>query len=163
MRITAQLVSQHFGGSFQGLYETFMHKTNGRGTALQLVKMVADTFPTFQDETTYEGRRSKLPVSHHYTKYLIYTSSQFTSGSAPRSSWPRHGQHSTRRRRQTLIRCSRARRGPQCTSSRCSPTTACRKSCTTSTSSPTRPPSCSYCAPSRTSRRALARRSASVP
>ena len=34
-----------------------MRTTNGEGTALQLVKLVADTFPTFQDETVYDGQR----------------------------------------------------------------------------------------------------------
>ena len=29
----------------------------GQGTALDLVKMVTETFPSFRDETVFEGRR----------------------------------------------------------------------------------------------------------
>lgn len=55
--------SQHFGGSFQGFYDSFMQKTHGGGTALQLVKMVTDTFPSFQDETIYQGQRGAYHLS----------------------------------------------------------------------------------------------------
>ncbi|EKM51681.1 uncharacterized protein PHACADRAFT_127474 [Phanerochaete carnosa HHB-10118-sp] len=57
LRQNGEILCKHFGGSFQGLYEAFMERTNGRGTALQLVRMVADTFPSFQDETVYNGQR----------------------------------------------------------------------------------------------------------
>jgi len=49
--------SQEFGGSFQGFIEAFQRRYNHEGTALQLVQMVTDTFPSFRDEHWFEGRR----------------------------------------------------------------------------------------------------------
>lgn len=57
LRQNGEILCKRFGGSFQIFYESFMRTTNSEGTALQLVKLVADTFPTFQDETVYDGQR----------------------------------------------------------------------------------------------------------
>lgn len=54
---------QSFGGSFQGLLEEFKRRHNGEGTALQLVQMVTDTFPSFRDETWLDGRRGDSLLS----------------------------------------------------------------------------------------------------
>lgn len=48
---------QFFGGSFQGFMDEFQRAHDGRGTALQMVKMVVDTFPTFRDEVWLDGRK----------------------------------------------------------------------------------------------------------
>ena len=53
-----KLYSQQFGGSFQGFHHAFLEKYKGQGTALQLVKMVTESFPTFRDETFYQGQHS---------------------------------------------------------------------------------------------------------
>lgn len=53
------IISQSFGGSFQGFIDYFQRSYDGKGTALQLVQMVTDTFPSFRDETWYEGKRGK--------------------------------------------------------------------------------------------------------
>ena len=50
---------QEYGGSFQGFIEAFQRRYNDDGTALQLVQMVTDTFPSFRDEHWFEGRRSR--------------------------------------------------------------------------------------------------------
>jgi hypothetical protein len=50
---------QEYGGSFQGFIEAFQRRYNDDGTALQLVQMVTDTFPSFRDEHWFEGRRSQ--------------------------------------------------------------------------------------------------------
>ncbi|KAF5380664.1 hypothetical protein D9757_007046 [Collybiopsis confluens] len=51
------IMRESFGGSYQGLLEEFQRRFNGQGTALDLVKMVTDTFPSFRDETFYEGNK----------------------------------------------------------------------------------------------------------
>ena len=38
-------------------YEEFERRYEGRGTALQMVQMIVDTFPSFRDETELEGRK----------------------------------------------------------------------------------------------------------
>jgi len=48
---------QSFGGSFKGLLDEFHRRHDGRGTALDLVKLIADTFPAFRDEVYYEGTK----------------------------------------------------------------------------------------------------------
>lgn len=50
-------LKQDFGGSFYGFMQAFRHRHSDRGTALQLVKMVADTFPPFRDEHMLHGQR----------------------------------------------------------------------------------------------------------
>lgn len=64
---------QSFGGSFQGLLEQFQRRHTGEGTALQLVQMVTETFPSFRDETWLDGRRgiSPYPSSHSAISCLL--------------------------------------------------------------------------------------------
>lgn len=57
LREVGSIMVNSFGGSFQTLISEFQKCHHGRGTALQLVKMITDTFPSFRDETTYAGRR----------------------------------------------------------------------------------------------------------
>jgi hypothetical protein len=45
-----------FGGSFANFLAAFQARHNGHGTALQLAQAVVDTFPSFRDETVYNGR-----------------------------------------------------------------------------------------------------------
>ena len=57
---------QSYGGSFQGFIEEFLRRYNGKGTAIQLVKMVTDTFPCFRDETWFEGKRGKFVCGYPF-------------------------------------------------------------------------------------------------
>ncbi|KAA1469672.1 hypothetical protein DENSPDRAFT_816777 [Dentipellis sp. KUC8613] len=57
MREVGFILCASFGGSFQGFLDEFKRRYGPEGTALQLVQMVTDTFPSFRDETWYEGRR----------------------------------------------------------------------------------------------------------
>lgn len=50
---------QSFGGSFQGFIDEFQRRYNGEGTALELVIMVTETFPSFKDEVYFEGRKGE--------------------------------------------------------------------------------------------------------
>lgn len=58
---------QDFQGSFQRFVDEFHRRTNSCGTAIQLVQMVTDTFPSFQDETWLNGRKgeSALGIFDH--------------------------------------------------------------------------------------------------
>ncbi|KAI0753368.1 hypothetical protein C8Q80DRAFT_1096903 [Daedaleopsis nitida] len=57
LREVGSILSSEYGGSFCGFIDVFRRRYENRGTALQLVKMIADTFPSFRDEHVYEGRR----------------------------------------------------------------------------------------------------------
>ncbi|EIM81752.1 uncharacterized protein STEHIDRAFT_125253 [Stereum hirsutum FP-91666 SS1] len=57
LREVGYILCESFGGSFQGLLEQFQRRHTGEGTALQLVQMVTETFPSFRDETWLDGRR----------------------------------------------------------------------------------------------------------
>ena len=50
--------TKQFNGSFQGFLDEFAnrHGGPGRGTTLQLVEMITETFPSFRDEIIYEGK-----------------------------------------------------------------------------------------------------------
>lgn len=48
---------QAFRGSYQGLLAEFQHGHNGQGTALDLVKFIIGTFPSFRDEVYLEGTK----------------------------------------------------------------------------------------------------------
>ena len=48
---------QNFGGSFYSFFQAFRERYSDRGTALQLVEMVTETFPAFRDEHMLNGRR----------------------------------------------------------------------------------------------------------
>ncbi|KAJ3573185.1 hypothetical protein NP233_g2602 [Leucocoprinus birnbaumii] len=45
-----------FRGSFEGFIDEFHRRYHGQGSALDLVKMVTETFPSFKDQVSYEGR-----------------------------------------------------------------------------------------------------------
>ncbi|KAG6915902.1 hypothetical protein DXG01_009369 [Tephrocybe rancida] len=57
MREVGTILCKDFGGSFQGFLEEFHRRHNGEGTALQLVQMVVDTFPTYRDEFVLNGKK----------------------------------------------------------------------------------------------------------
>ncbi|KAI0269981.1 hypothetical protein BC834DRAFT_581236 [Gloeopeniophorella convolvens] len=57
MREVGSIMCTRFGGTFQGFIEEFQRRHNYNGTALQLVQMVTDTFPSFRDEHWLDGRR----------------------------------------------------------------------------------------------------------
>ncbi|KAL1760208.1 hypothetical protein FB107DRAFT_203422 [Schizophyllum commune] len=57
MRENGRILCKNFGGSFAGFIDAFHTRFSGQGTALDLVKMVTETFPSFRDETAFEGRR----------------------------------------------------------------------------------------------------------
>ncbi|KAF7301915.1 Queuosine salvage protein [Mycena indigotica] len=57
MREVGFILCRAFGGSYQGLLDGFQREHDGKGTALQLVQKVVDTFPSFRDEVFFEGRR----------------------------------------------------------------------------------------------------------
>lgn len=47
---------QEYGGSFMGFLDEFDALYGGSGSALQLVQMVTDAFPSFRDECTFGGQ-----------------------------------------------------------------------------------------------------------
>ncbi|KAH8085422.1 hypothetical protein BXZ70DRAFT_559928 [Cristinia sonorae] len=57
LREVGTILLTKYEGSFQKLVEDFQRRHDGRGTALQLVKHITETFPSFRDETIYNGRR----------------------------------------------------------------------------------------------------------
>ncbi|KAF5382442.1 hypothetical protein D9615_002713 [Tricholomella constricta] len=62
MREVGSVLCSNFGGSFQGFIEEFHRRHNGEGTALQLVQMVTETFPSYRDEVIYNGKKGTY---HH--------------------------------------------------------------------------------------------------
>lgn len=54
------MVAQRFGGSYAGLLSHFKAKFSNQGTALQLVQMIVEEFPSFRDESLIENRRGKM-------------------------------------------------------------------------------------------------------
>ncbi|EAU85978.1 hypothetical protein CC1G_03001 [Coprinopsis cinerea okayama7 len=60
MREVGSILTSSFGGSYQGFLDEFHRRHNGQGTALDLVRMVVDTFPSFRDETVYDGTKVYL-------------------------------------------------------------------------------------------------------
>ncbi|KAF5340759.1 hypothetical protein D9611_007493 [Ephemerocybe angulata] len=57
MREVGFILTNSFGGSFQGFLAEFQRLHDGDGTALDLVKMVIETFPSFRDQFEYEGSK----------------------------------------------------------------------------------------------------------
>ncbi|KIM43180.1 hypothetical protein M413DRAFT_443994 [Hebeloma cylindrosporum] len=57
MREVGFILCSSYGGSFQGFFDEFQRQNDGKGTALDLVKMVTQTFPAFRDEVYYEGTK----------------------------------------------------------------------------------------------------------
>ncbi|KAL4081251.1 hypothetical protein J3A83DRAFT_4083856 [Scleroderma citrinum] len=57
MREVGSILCTEFGGSYLGFLDAFHKKHCGRGTALDLARMVTETFPSFRDERCLNGRR----------------------------------------------------------------------------------------------------------
>ncbi|KAF8895629.1 hypothetical protein BD779DRAFT_1500613 [Infundibulicybe gibba] len=57
MREVGFILCNSFGGSYKGLMEEFQRRQNNEGTALELVQLITDTFPSFRDEFYFEGRK----------------------------------------------------------------------------------------------------------
>ncbi|KAL0579894.1 hypothetical protein V5O48_002141 [Marasmius crinis-equi] len=57
MREVGFILTNGFGGSYQGLLDEFQRRHDGQGTAIDLVKLVVDSFPSFRDEVYLEGRK----------------------------------------------------------------------------------------------------------
>ncbi|KAH8826835.1 hypothetical protein DL96DRAFT_1669627 [Flagelloscypha sp. PMI_526] len=57
MREVGSILCQSFGGSFLNFIHEFHARTDSKGSALDLVKMVVETFPCFRDEVIYEGMK----------------------------------------------------------------------------------------------------------
>jgi len=57
MREVGFILCMRFGGSFQGFLEEFQRQYNGQGTALDLVRMVVEIFPSFRDDTWLDGKK----------------------------------------------------------------------------------------------------------
>ncbi|KAJ7180373.1 hypothetical protein C8R43DRAFT_399187 [Mycena crocata] len=57
MREVGFILCNGFGGSFLGFLDEFQRRHDGEGTALQLVQIVTETFPSFRDEVHLEGRK----------------------------------------------------------------------------------------------------------
>lgn len=59
IRENGTLLCMKFGGTFKGFYEAFVRRFEGRGTALQMVQMVTESFPSFRDEVELDGRKGE--------------------------------------------------------------------------------------------------------
>ncbi|KAK2465735.1 hypothetical protein APHAL10511_002279 [Amanita phalloides] len=60
MREVGKILCDDFNGSFLYFIQSFHERHNGQGTALDLVKMVVETFPSFRDESWIDGHRVYL-------------------------------------------------------------------------------------------------------
>ncbi|KAJ7639087.1 hypothetical protein FB45DRAFT_904665 [Roridomyces roridus] len=94
MREVGFILCHGFGGSFQGFLEEFQRRHNGNGTALQLVQMVTETFPSFRDEVFFEGRkvclwkRAQILVAETWAAFYPDPSSSTTHPLFPGPSGP---------------------------------------------------------------------------
>ncbi|RPD57443.1 hypothetical protein L226DRAFT_467652 [Lentinus tigrinus ALCF2SS1-7] len=82
LREVGVILCSDFGGSFCGFIEAFRRRYEDRGSALQLVKMVADTFPSFRDEHMYDRRR-----------VYIWKRTQILVAEAWAAFYPEHASH----------------------------------------------------------------------
>lgn len=57
MREVGHILCSRYGGSFQGFMDEFQSVHHANGTALQLVRMVVETFPCFRDEVLFSGEK----------------------------------------------------------------------------------------------------------
>ncbi|EGN98537.1 hypothetical protein SERLA73DRAFT_91948 [Serpula lacrymans var. lacrymans S7.3] len=57
MREVGSILCKRFSGSYQGFIEEFQRTHGNQGTALELVQMVTDVFPSFRDERWYKDRK----------------------------------------------------------------------------------------------------------
>ncbi|KAF8633871.1 hypothetical protein AX15_001203 [Amanita polypyramis BW_CC] len=60
MRWVGKKLCDDFSGSYLYLIQSFHKRHNGQGTALDLVKMVTETFPSFRDETWIDSHKVYL-------------------------------------------------------------------------------------------------------
>ena len=67
-----KLPHQGFGGSYHSLLAEFQRRQNGQGTALDLVKLIVDSFPSFRDEVYLEGRKGQFDIPS-LCKYSLLT------------------------------------------------------------------------------------------
>ncbi|KAJ3491692.1 hypothetical protein NLI96_g502 [Meripilus lineatus] len=63
LREVGSILTTQYRGSFQTFLNTLQEEHQGRATALHLVKKVTDTFPSFRDEVSFEGRRGETKSS----------------------------------------------------------------------------------------------------
>jgi len=63
LREVGRILCERFHGSFQGFYDEFCFRRGAQGTALQMVEMIVDSFPSFRDEVWYEGRKNPPPLA----------------------------------------------------------------------------------------------------
>ncbi|KAI0352017.1 hypothetical protein OH77DRAFT_1429051 [Trametes cingulata] len=86
LRENGRILCERFDGSFYGFVSAFRDRYDNRGTALQLVKMITEYFPSFRDEATFHGRqvylwkRAQILVAEIWASF--YESLPFT-GRAP--------------------------------------------------------------------------------
>ncbi|KAL4247233.1 Queuosine 5'-phosphate N-glycosylase/hydrolase [Abortiporus biennis] len=57
LREVGSILTSKYEASFQRFVDEFQRAHDGQGTALQLVKKVTNTFPSFRDEVILDGRR----------------------------------------------------------------------------------------------------------
>ncbi|TFK24982.1 hypothetical protein FA15DRAFT_756229 [Coprinopsis marcescibilis] len=60
MREVGIILTNSFGGSFQGFLREFHRRYDGQGSAIDLVKMVVETFPCFKDESLFHSTKVHL-------------------------------------------------------------------------------------------------------
>ncbi|RDB14533.1 hypothetical protein Hypma_016343 [Hypsizygus marmoreus] len=79
MREVGSILCSNFGRSFQGFIDEFQRQHNGEGTALELVHMVTETFPSFRDEVIFEGvkvclwKRAQILVAETWAAFYPAT------------------------------------------------------------------------------------------
>ena len=69
----------------QGLMEEFQRRHDNQGTALELVQMVTETFPSFRDETWLEGQRGTIPTYYVVKAPNVLSMPKCVSGNVPKS------------------------------------------------------------------------------
>ena len=87
------LIKQSFEGSFKGFIDEFHRRHHGQGSALDLVKMVVETFPSFRDQVQYQDRTSVhwlftvVPdFNTHFAQFIFGNELRFLQqSSGPRS------------------------------------------------------------------------------
>jgi hypothetical protein len=66
MHEVGAILLKDYGGSYYGLLERWQSRYGNQGTALQLVQMIVEAFPSFRDQASYMGRTGQnlAPRSH---------------------------------------------------------------------------------------------------
>ncbi|KAF5343243.1 hypothetical protein D9758_013411 [Tetrapyrgos nigripes] len=94
MREVGFILCHSYGGSFQGFLDEFHRRHAGEGTALDLVKMVTETFPSFRDEFFFEGRkvciwkRAQILVAETWAAFYPDPSTSTTAGALKHPLFP---------------------------------------------------------------------------